>query len=843
MSKHTTQASTIDLRQAFTKQKEPKAHTEKKDFAQESAIFGDTFHPETIRFRITKLAKEKITASTLGKSALILALLALVFYLIPNQQPTEAIVPTMNTEQYVAITTDQVQAGEMAILRSTPVKPGSSVAVTIRRPDGQDILMSARANESGIAQMTLLGTNTEMAGVYTIRATAEAYISRDTTLQVNPTAISIKNSRFTVDKALAKADGKEEVSAAANIRDTFNNPIPNRKVQIVSSRNLDLISKNRDSTDQNGELTAKIRSITSGTSYLTAFDEETGQVLGKPLEVKFYATGETIGDLYNSQSLLTASPNDYQNNNLSGILDMLKNQNDNIDSNYTIDNVLAQQKARTTSKSRSLASYLAADITSPFSQSNVHHFEIDGIPETVKAGTSISSVVVRAVDSDGLPVTDYAGTVHFRSSDDSAVLPLDSKFETKNEGMRSFDLALTFVTPGTQTLIAEDVDDNSIFGKIENINVTGSKGLGTSAPVITSPVNDTTLSTSKIKMAGRAPINSLVSIYDNTKKLGEIIADENGRWVFTTPILFDGAHQLSAVATNTNNEISPVSEAIIINVDSTEPQPAQITLDPEEVNPQGKVEVTLESEKELKKVELIIDRRIIELTNSNPEEVKIYTGSFVAPKTRDSYDIDVILTDELDNSETYKGLATLRVKDLASTADDEKPSASLASVTDVKVINQGSTDITLAWRGVENADRYQIRYGEKEGDLAYSISVSSDQTRGKVDGLLSNVKYYFAVVALDKDGKASKIIDASKTTGQAKPTESYAYEDEIATLSSATPKVIASKKQPAGTIVAKKVIKVQLPKKTSDVGPESIAIFCVLTGLAAEITIRRKNNK
>jgi YVTN family beta-propeller protein len=77
------------------------------------------------------------------------------------------------------------------------------------------------------------------------------------------------------------------------------------------------------------------------------------------------------------------------------------------------------------------------------------HFSVSA-PTTATAGTPIS-VTVTALDAFGNPVALYPGTVHFTSSDGSAVLPKDS---TLTNGSGTFSVTLN--TAGSSTLTATD---------------------------------------------------------------------------------------------------------------------------------------------------------------------------------------------------------------------------------------------------------------------------------------------------------------------------------------------------------------------------------------------------
>lgn len=86
-------------------------------------------------------------------------------------------------------------------------------------------------------------------------------------------------------------------------------------------------------------------------------------------------------------------------------------------------------------------------------------FLLSGFSSSV-AGAS-ANVLVTAVNADGSTDTGYTGTVHFSSSDAAAILPGDTKLAN---GVGN--LPVTFLTAGTQTLIATDTANGSITGSL-----------------------------------------------------------------------------------------------------------------------------------------------------------------------------------------------------------------------------------------------------------------------------------------------------------------------------------------------------------------------------------------
>jgi len=92
------------------------------------------------------------------------------------------------------------------------------------------------------------------------------------------------------------------------------------------------------------------------------------------------------------------------------------------------------------------------------------HFSITA-PATATAGTALSFTVT-ALDANNHTVTTYSGTVHFSSSDPSALLPANS---TLTSGIGAF--SATLGTASSQTITATDVANASITGTSSPIMV------------------------------------------------------------------------------------------------------------------------------------------------------------------------------------------------------------------------------------------------------------------------------------------------------------------------------------------------------------------------------------
>jgi len=104
------------------------------------------------------------------------------------------------------------------------------------------------------------------------------------------------------------------------------------------------------------------------------------------------------------------------------------------------------------------------------------HLAVTGYPSPTTAGVS-HTLTVQALDANNNVATTYLGTVHFTSSDGTAVLPSNYTFQAGDAGARVFNV--TFNTAGTQSVSATDTAVPSIAGSQSGIQVNSSTGQAT----------------------------------------------------------------------------------------------------------------------------------------------------------------------------------------------------------------------------------------------------------------------------------------------------------------------------------------------------------------------------
>jgi hypothetical protein len=109
---------------------------------------------------------------------------------------------------------------------------------------------------------------------------------------------------------------------------------------------------------------------------------------------------------------------------------------------------------------------------------------VTGFPGSTTAGVP-GSVTVTLKDQAGNLATNYAGTIHFMSTDPQGVLPADYTFGAADGGVHSFVNGVTLKTAGVQSITATDTVNPSLSGT--EFSITVSPGTATQLVFVTQP--------------------------------------------------------------------------------------------------------------------------------------------------------------------------------------------------------------------------------------------------------------------------------------------------------------------------------------------------------------------
>ena len=103
------------------------------------------------------------------------------------------------------------------------------------------------------------------------------------------------------------------------------------------------------------------------------------------------------------------------------------------------------------------------------------------------------------------------------------------------------------------------------------------------APTITSfstdsgTVGDGITNDNTLTLTGTAEANATVKVFDGATLLGSAVANGSGAWSYTTAALANGAHSLTATATDAAGNTGVASAALSVTIDTTAPVAPTIT--------------------------------------------------------------------------------------------------------------------------------------------------------------------------------------------------------------------------------------------------------------------------
>ena len=140
--------------------------------------------------------------------------------------------------------------------------------------------------------------------------------------------------------------------------------------------------------------------------------------------------------------------------------------------------------------------------------------------------------------------------------------------------------AWTFVTvplpDGMHSFTATDTVSGITSAASVAMNVTVDT-VAPTAPTIASfstdsgTVGDRITNDSTLTLTGRAEANSTVKVFDGATLLGSAVANGSGAWSYTTAALTNGAHSLTATATDAAGNTGVASAALSVTIDTTAP--------------------------------------------------------------------------------------------------------------------------------------------------------------------------------------------------------------------------------------------------------------------------------
>ena len=145
------------------------------------------------------------------------------------------------------------------------------------------------------------------------------------------------------------------------------------------------------------------------------------------------------------------------------------------------------------------------------------------------------------------------------------------------DGSGNWSYTTAALTNGAHSLTATATD---VAGNTSAASSALSVTIDTSAPVTpaiaafstdSGTVGDGITNDNTLTLTGSAEANATVKVYDGVTLLGSATADGAGAWSFTTAALTNGAHSLTATATDVAGNTSAASSALNVTIDTTAP--------------------------------------------------------------------------------------------------------------------------------------------------------------------------------------------------------------------------------------------------------------------------------
>lgn len=593
------------------------------------------------------------------------------------------------TTQYVfassenSISVVDTVANFETVITTRNAKPHSEVFFSVEKPDAGSLRLKGFADERGIVKVVVPDTSTKVAGIYTI---SQEGSSEETSFTVFPSEMDIDTSDIYSAKGAAAADSIDYGLITVRIVDEFFNPLAYHEVQLVSSRSSDQIIERSSETDTSGIATFTISSTQPGISVVTATDLTAEKVILQRLTIPFYKTHTKL------PVSVGGDP----------------------------DKVLVAQAGQ-----------------------SVARLKIENLPASVRINDTVS-FTISAVDAQDKVISSYGETILFSATDLNAEVPKPYTFKVSDQGSRTFNLALTFRTPGTQKLTVQEQGNGLIKGE-KTIEVLSSQRSSLGQVRITKPAVGT-YSVNTLEIAGEATPNAKVKLFDNGQQISEVESNTSGRFSYTTSLLADGKHTFHAESDGIQSQPVPVT------IDSTPAQVEQVDITKTELAPGETTTISIRSDPDLTSMQATLGDVISDL-EPDPQNPGLYRGTLTAPAKDGDYTINVILTDKIGNVSSTVEVGKIHVD--ASLREGGGVASGVPSVvTGLKAL-PGNSRITLSWqpsKAEAGIAFYRIYYGTDPGDLNLVANTKDSAVTWYIPNLRNGTTYFFQLVGVDREG-------------------------------------------------------------------------------------------
>lgn len=478
----------------------------------------------------------------------------------------------------------------------------------------------------------------------------------------------------------------EAFQVVATLRDTENQPVSNRTINLISSRATDSVRAIQATTDSNGETIFSVNATKEGISSFTAIDQNSGVTVTERPRVVFLKSTNGIGGDYLKADALAAT---------------------------------------TTATTNSAVAY-QGKIVADF-------------PASVAVNTP-SDITVKITDLSGNTVTDFTDGVTFITSDTDAILPKDYTFKEVDKGTHTFANAVTFRATGSKSFTITSTNV-AVAPLTINVVVAG-EATEVEKPVILSPTSGSATN-SAITLQGLAPANSNLAVFVNSQYYAEGTSDASGNFDIDLD-LPDGEYSLAAAVVINADSAGSMSDAVSVTIDTAPPELTQIVLDPgETATTEDNIAVIIQSETDLSAASVSVNGKNIVCSNEGDGFYQAKVG--VLPEG--DYPITVTLTDAAGNNADFANAATLKVGSnlkitiemITATPKDKRVDISWEAPANQAEVNHyaifygvDATSLTQVFETTDNRTAWYI--GELNNDTEYTFQIVSLDNKGEASG-------------------------------------------------------------------------------------------------------------
>ena len=225
-----------------------------------------------------------------------------------------------------------------------------------------------------------------------------------------------------------------------------------------------------------------------------------------------------------------------------------------------------------------------------------------------------------------------------------------------------------------------------------------------SAPIITSPEDNTLLANATPVVSGTAEANSAVSVYADTSVICNTAADGSGNWVCTTSSLADATYSLTATSSDAAGNISAASVAVSLNIDTTSP-PAPSISSPSESDIVTESKPSISGSAEANST-LTVSEAGTTLCNANADGAGSWSCVSALPLTEGTHSLSAVAKDAAGNSGVASALRTFIVDAFAPAvpAISSPLDGSILIVTTPTISGSGEAGSTVTVTVTENSN-------------------------------------------------------------------------------------------------------------------------------------------